>query len=425
MSFKDISSLQDRTRHLLDEFGLTDHLSDFLAVIINSVALFVVSWLFSILIRTIIRAVVRPWLKKQKNERTSIFIKKRVFDALAKLATGFVVYHLLPLFFNISEATTHNLRMLTIIYIIIMAMVFLTRTFHSLEYLGQHSKKYEKKPVSSYIQVMLIICYLISAVLIISILFGKSPMTIITAFGAGMAIVLLIFKDVILGLVASIQVSVNDMVRVGDWISVYNYDADGQVTEINLTSVKVRNWDNTISNVPTYALVSNGFKNVREMEDTNIRRIMHHLLIDLRSIKEVDKDFIENLHAKDLFSGEYDNLKWYNEKGYDFEKVTSITNLSLFRQYIESFLVAHPGIDNDYMVVRQLQQDGNGLPIEIYAWVKSVSFKPLNLIQSDVFEHLFAVIEDFDLVLFQKPTGNDIQEIKSGVALDQIPKKSR
>ncbi|MGO2103419.1 MAG: mechanosensitive ion channel family protein [Psychroflexus halocasei] len=422
MLYQDISSLQDRTRYLLEGYGLAENSSNFLAVVINSFALFIASWLFSLVIRTIIRALVKPWLKKKKNDRTSIFIKKRVFDALAKLMTGFVVYYLLPLFFNISAAATHNLRILAVIYIIIMAMVFLTRTFHSLEYLGQHSKKYEKKPVSSYIQVMLIICYLISAVLIISILFGKSPMTIITAFGAGMAIVLLIFKDVILGLVASIQVSVNDMVRVGDWISIYNYDADGQVTEINLTSVKVRNWDNTISNVPTYALVSNGFKNVRAMEDTNIRRIMHHLLIDLRSIKKVDNDFIKNLRAKGLFSGESEKLKWNDEKGYDFEKLSTITNLSLFRQYIESFLMMHPGINNEYMVVRQLQQDGNGLPLEIYAWVNSVSFKPLNLIQSDVFEHLITIIGDFDLVLFQKPSGNDIQGIK-GTSLDQLQKR--
>lgn len=409
---EEISSLQDWTEGLLTKIGLIDDLVSFLAVIINIVVLFFICWVFYRIVRKLIHAVVGPWMKKTKNEQATIFIKKRVFDALAKLASGLLFYHLLPEFFNFNKNITEKLHVLVAIYIIIMGLMFLTRIFRSLEYIGQHSEKFEKKPVSSYIQVALIICYLISGVFIVSTLFGRSVMTIVTAFSAGMAIVLLIFKDVILGLVASVQVSVNDMVRVGDWISVHNYDADGPVTEINLTSVKVRNWDETITNVPTYALVSNGFKNVREMQDMGKRRFMHHLLIDLRSIKKVDEDFIEKLEEKALFSGGRDELKWNNEKGYEFEKVSTITNLSLFRRYIESFLMKHPGVDKDYMVVRQLQQDGNGLPLEIYAWAKDVSFKPLNLVQSDIFEHLYTIIGYFDLVLFQKPTGKDIQEIK-------------
>lgn len=408
-----ISSLQEWTKQLLVKIGLDNDLVNLLAILINIVALFFICWLFYIIIRTVIHAVVRPWIKKTKKEQASIFIEKRVFDTLAKVVAGFLFYNLLPEFFNISKETTHNLRIIVILYIIIMTMLFLTRIFRSLEYIGQRSERFEKKPVSSYIQVALIICYLISGVFIISVLVGRSPMTIITAFGAGMAIVLLIFKDVILGLVASVQVSANDMVRVGDWISVHNYDADGPVTEINLTSVKVRNWDKTITNVPTYALVSNGFKNVREMQDMGIRRLMHHLLVDLSSIKEVDDDFIKTLHAKGLFSGDSKGLKWTGEKGYEFEKVNTITNLGLFRRYIEYFLMQHPGVDNEYMVVRQLQQEGNGLPIEIYAWAKSVSFKPLNSVQSDIFEHLYTVIGKFDLVLYQKPTGKNIEEIKT------------
>lgn len=238
-------------------------------------------------------------------------------------------------------------------------------------------------------------------------------MTIITAFGAGMAIVLLIFKDVILGLVASIQVSVNDMVRVGDWIEVHNYNAGGNVEEINLTSVKVRNWDKSITNVPTYALISNGFKNVREMEDLGYRRFLHHLLIDIRSIKEVDEQFIENLREKGLFEGDVEGLEWKGEEKYEFEKVNTVTNISLLRRYIEAFLTKHPGIDNVYIVVRQLQHEGNGLPLEIYAFVKSVSFKPLNYVQSDIFEHLYTIIDSFELELYERPAGEDFKGMKS------------
>lgn len=408
-------NLQDWTLETVEKMGLSEDFSTIAAISINLILLLLLSWIAYVIVHKIILTIVKNKIKRSKQKNAKIFIDKKAFDALAHLASGLLFYQLLPVFFNLGSKTLQILRLVTVLYIIIMIMISITRILRSIEYIGQRSAKYEKKPISSYVQVVLIICYLIGGVVIVSFLFNRSPMTIITAFGAGMAIVMLIFKDLILGLVASVQVSVNDMVRVGDWISVHNYNADGEITEINLTSVKVRNWDKTVSNVPTYALVSNGFKNVREMQDVGHRRFLHHLLIDIRSIKEVDDKFIKQLEEKNLFSGELETLKWtknQNQKEYAFEQTTNNTNLSLFRRYIESYLLKHPGIDNDYMVVRQLQQDGNGLPLEIYAFVKSVSFKPLNLIQSDIFEHLFSIMHHFELVNFQKPAGDDIKYIK-------------
>src|SRR5699024_8597322 len=247
--------------------------------------------------------------------------------------------------------------------------------------------------------------YILCGILVISILFGKSPMAIITAFGAGMAIIVLVFQDLILGLVASIQISVNDMVRVGDWIVVQDYNADGEVEEINLTTVKIRNWDYTLANVPTYALVKNGFYNVRERDDLGVRRFKQHLLIDLRTIKKIDEHLIEKLKEKGLFDGDIQDLKWTEGEKYEFSRVTTITNLSLFRKYMEAYLFKHPGMDNGYMVVRHLQVDGKGQSLEIYAFVKSVSFKPLNYIMADVFEHLYSVIREFELEMYQIPAG--------------------
>lgn len=400
-------------KKFLEGIGLSGMLLNIVTFLISVSLLFTLCWLSFIVFRQILRIVIRPWLIKMNPDHAYIFTEKRVFSGLAHLASGFVFYYAFPVFFNINKDGLNGFRILAIIYIIIMFTSALKRILLSIEHLARNSERFEKKPINSYIQVFLILTYLMSGVLIISLLIGKSPLTILTAFGAGMAIVLLVFKDLILGLVTSIQVSVNDMVRVGDWISVDAYNADGPVTEINLTSVKVRNWDRTVSNIPTYALVSQGFRNVREMEDLGLRRFLHHLLIDIRSIKEVDAAFIENLRTKELFEGEIEKLSWKNTQDYNFQQVKTISNLSLFRKYVEEFLSRHPGIDSNYIVVRQLQQSGNGLPIEIYAWVKSVSFKPLHAIQSDIFEHLYIISKDFDLVLFQKPSGEDLRVLKN------------
>lgn len=404
-------TLFDYTKEILEKTGLSGTVLTTVVFLISIFLLFTLCWLSFLLFRQILRIVIRPWLKKMNPDHAYIFTEKRVFSGVAHLASGFVFYYGLPFFFNMNKEGLNGFRILAIIYIIIMFTSALKRILLSIEHLARNSERFEKKPINSYIQVFLILTYLMSAVLIISLLIGKSPLTIITAFGAGMAIVLLVFKDLILGLVASIQVSVNDMVRVGDWISVDAYNADGPVTEINLTSVKVRNWDRTVSNIPTYALVSQGFRNVREMEDLGLRRFLHHLLIDIRSIKAVDTAFINELREKGLFQGDTEKLSWKNTQEYEFQQVKTVSNLSLFRKYVEEFLSRHPGIDSNYIVVRQLQQSGNGLPIEIYAWVKSVSFKPLHAIQSDIFEHLYIVSKQFDLALFQKPSGGDFQTL--------------
>lgn len=403
--------LQDLTRELLEKIGMTGEFLNLVSVIINILVLFVICWIAFSIFRKILKIIIGSWLKKINPEHSHIFYDNRVFSTLSHFASGIVFYNLLPYFFNINEEGIHIFRVIAVIYIILMITAALKRILASLEYLARNNERYEKKPINSYIQVVLILVYLVSAILIISILIGKSPLTIITAFGAGMAIVMLIFKDLILGLVASVQVSVNDMVRVGDWVSIKAYDADGTVIEINLTSVKVRNWDRTVSNIPTYALVSQGFRNVREMEDLGLRRFLHHLLIDVRSIKEVDSDFVETLRSKGLFKGNKDELSWETTDEYAFKQVKSITNLGLFRNYVEAFLWEHPGVDENYIVVRQLQQKGEGVPIEVYAWAKTVSFKPINLIQSDVFEHLYVTAAAFDLVLYQKPSGYDLEKL--------------
>lgn len=405
---EELYSLQDWTHDWLTSRGWGTDFTNALAIAVDIVILAIIAWIFYFIAFKLIRGFIKRRVKKSDNPQLDVFTKRNTFGCLAYFVPGILVFYLAPVFFNITEDVTKTVRIIAFLYLLVVFLMAVSRILHSFEYLAMFSEKYKRKPVSSYVQVIILMTYLFCGVLIVSVVFGKSPMTIITAFGAGMAIILLIFKDLILGLVASVQVSVNDMVRVGDWISVHNYNADGEITEMNLTTVKVRNWDKTISNVPTYALVSNGFRNVREMQDVGIRRLMHHILIDINSIKTVDEAFVQRLTKKDLFHGEVNALKWGKDQGYEFEQTTGLTNLGLFRRYIEQYITKHPGINNDYMVVRQLQQTGNGLPLEIYAFVNSVSFKPLNFVQSDIFEHLYAVIAEFELVPFQRPGSEDL-----------------
>lgn len=407
----EISNLQDWTQHFLKQQNLSAQWAGLATIVINLAILVIICGLCYLIIKKLILGFVKLQVKKSKSTHGDVILKKRPFAPLAHLVPGLLIYHLTPLFFRVNEKFLSVIHTLAILYILITVLIMIVRVLRSIEYLGLHSEKYKQKPVHSFIQMCVLLVYLIFGILILSILFGKSPLTIFTAFGAGMAIVLLIFKDTILGLVASVQLSVNDMVRLGDWIEVPGYNADGDLIEINLMSVKVRNWDKTVTNVPTYALVSNGFKNWREMQDLGIRRLMQSIYIDVNTIKTVDKDFIQKLKDKNLFRGQPDNLKWSKNNDYSAEQLTTVTNLGLFRMYIESYLDGHPGVSDIYVVVRHLEQTGMGLPLGIYAFSKDVSWKPLQQLQADIFEHFFAIIQEFELSVFQQPGGNDMEKI--------------
>lgn len=406
-----ISNLQDWTQHFLKQQDISAQWINLTTIVINLSVLILFCWLCYLIIKRLILGFVKIQVKKSKNPHDDVIIKKRPFAPLAHLVPGLFIYHLTPIFFRINEQFLSVIHTLAVLYILITLLIMVVRVLRALEYLGLQSEKYKQKPVHSFIQMCLLLVYMIFGILILSMLFGKSPLTIFTAFGAGMAIVLLIFKDTILGLVASIQLSVNDMVRLGDWIEVPGYNADGDLIEINLMSVKVRNWDKTVTNVPTYALVSNGFKNWREMQDLGIRRLMQSIYIDINTIKTVDEVFVQNLKDKNLFKGQPGNLKWSKGGDYTQEQLTTVTNLGLFRIYIESYLDQHPGISDIYIVVRHLEQTGIGLPLGIYAFSKDVSWKPLQQLQADIFEHFFAVIHEFELSVFQQPSGNDLEKI--------------
>ena len=282
----------------------------------------------------------------------------------------------------------------------------------------EHSKFFKNKPINSYVQLVKTLIYLFSIIILISILIGKSPLYLLTALGAVSAIILLIFRDTILGFTASIQISANDMVRVGDWVSLPKYGADGDVTEINLVTVKIKNWDNTISTVPTYAFINDSFKNWRGMSESGGRRIKRYLSFNMQTVKFADDEFLKKLSKIQILTNfiEQSQLrinKFNGEQNADKSELANgrhMTNIGLFRNYAELYLKSNPLLNVEMTtMVRQLQPTELGIPLEIYCFSKNQEWIAYEQLSSDLFDHLIAVSTKFDLKIFQSPTGDDFK----------------
>lgn len=256
--------------------------------------------------------------------------------------------------------------------------------------------------------------------MIIALLIGKSPLILLSGLGAMTAIMMLVFKDPIMGLVAGIQLSANNMVNIGDWLEMPKYGADGAVTDIGLTTVKVRNWDNTVTTIPTYALISDSFKNWKGMTESGGRRIKRSIRLDTTSIHFLDQEQIDSLVKANLLEpyigDKISEIKVFNSSIPE-DRVTPLnqrrlTNIGTFRAYVEAYLKAHPKIHkNMTIMVRQLESDSNGLPIEIYAFTNTTVWVEYEGSQSDIFDHIFSILPQFELRVHQSPTGTDMRAI--------------
>lgn len=279
----------------------------------------------------------------------------------------------------------------------------------------------KSRPIKGYIQVAKIVLYIIGGIVVISSLIGQNPLIILSGLGALSAVLMLVFKDSILGLVAGVQLSSNDMVRVGDWIEMPKYNADGDVIDITLNTVKVMNFDKTVTMIPSYALISDSFKNWRGMQLSGGRRIKRSVYIDTSSISFCTKEMIEEFqkihYLTDYVSTRLDEINAYNmEHQINTESKVNgrqLTNIGVFRVYIHQYLRKHPKIHKDMtLIVRQLAPGEYGLPLEIYAFSNGTDWEAYESIQADIFDHIFAVVPTFGLRAFQNPTGHDIAYLK-------------
>ncbi len=280
------------------------------------------------------------------------------------------------------------------------------------------------RPIKGFLQIIKIVVYIIMGVLVISVILDKSPWILLSSIGALTAITTLVFKDSIMGFVAGVQLTTNDMLRIGDWIEMPKYGADGDVIEITLNTVKVRNWDKTITTIPAYALVSDSFKNWRGMHETGGRRIKRAIYIDVTSIKFCTPEMLERFKKIQLLTEYIENkekeIEEYNEEhAIDTSLLVNgrhLTNIGTFRKYIEYYLENHPRVHKGLIrMVRQLSPDDRGLPLEIYAFVDNTQWVTYENVQADIFDHIFSVVDTFELRIFQKPSGNDMQLLGSSL----------
>jgi miniconductance mechanosensitive channel len=391
-------------------------MTDFLLVLLIGVALYYLA-------KVIIVRVIKRIAARTRSIWDDVLLEKKVFNRMAFLIPGILVYQTIPV--TLSEFSAHMILIalkLTNIYIILVFLLVINSFFDAIYEVYQKSDYAKYHPIKGYIQVGKIVMFIIGSLLIMSYMFNQSPIYMLGGLGAFSAVLLLIFKDPILGFVGGIQLSANDMVRQGDWISMPKFGADGTVLEISLTTVKVQNFDNTITTLPTYALVSESFQNFRGMKESGVRRIKRSISIDMSSVKFCTEEMLEKFRKISLIRDYIDStqaeLEKYNTEN-NIDNSVPVngrrqTNIGIFRAYLEEYLLHHPMVHNDSdQLVRQLQPASSGIPIEIYAFIVETGFIKFEKVQSDIFDHILAIVPQFDLRLFQSPTGEDLRQSNS------------
>ena len=367
-----------------------------------------------------ILAAISYAITRSKSTWDDAVLRQRTLDRLAHLAPAVVIFIFTPIALEGMETTIAVIRGATQIYMIIILMLVLDSLLNTAEEIYQEFEASKEVPIKGFVQVLKLIVYFLAAIFVISILLNKTPIFLLSGIGALTAVLMLIFRDAILGFVAGIQLSANKMVANGDWIEMPNYGADGDVIEVSLTTVKVQNWDKTITTIPTYALISESFKNWRGMAESGGRRIKRAVNIDMSSIKFCNGEMLERF-AKIQYISEYiehkkHELEAFNQSiNVDNTSLVNgrrMTNVGTFRAYVKAYLNNHPDINKDMtFLIRQLPPTEHGLPIEIYVFSKDQVWANYEAIQADIFDHILAVVPEFDLRVYQNPTGADFRTL--------------
>lgn len=349
-----------------------------------------------------------------------IVFNQRTLKSLASLVPAVVMYRFLPLLFEEGSLVLPYIMAGTNILLISVVVWILVSFFNSVYEILATKDRYKDKPIGSLTQLAKILTYSIGAVIIISIAISRDPIYLLSGLGAIAAVVLLVFKDSILGFVASIQLSANNMVRVGDWVTVPKYGADGDVQEINLTTIKVQNFDLTITTIPTYVFISDSFTNWRGMQQSSGRRIKRAINLKKERIRFCDESMLREYEKMALLTSYIKErraeIKVYNAKHHVDTSTPvngrNMTNIGIFKVYIENYLRANPNVNTEMMVmVRQLPASSTGLPLEIYAFCKHKEWKVYENVISDIFDHILAVVTYFDLEVFENPAGSDFRKM--------------
>ncbi|NCC73998.1 MAG: mechanosensitive ion channel [Sphingobacteriia bacterium] len=409
---------------LLLESGITNFWIDPLASLIKIIAAFIISYLLFKIAYNVIVNLIKKFTKKTASNWDDIMVEQKVISRITYLIPAYILFILVPIALTPYPKLVVLFQSGLKIYSTIIILITFTALFNAILVIYQQYPISNTRPIKGYIQVAKIILFMLVGITIISYLIGQNPLILLGGLGAFSAILLLVFKDSILGLVAGIQLTANDMLRNGDWISLPKYEADGTVVDITLTTVKVQNWDKTFSTIPAYSLFSESFKNWRGMEESGGRRIKRSINIDMNSVRFCTPEMIEKFqrihYVQKYISDKEEEIKKYNEElQIDNEILVNgrrQTNIGVFRNYLYNYLINHPKINPEMtFLVRHLQPTEKGIPIEVYVFSRDQEWANYENLQADIFDHIMAVIPEFELRVFQNPSGVDVREaMKAG-----------
>ncbi len=419
---KKISEAVSAKVRLLDLFEqwLVNHgvgvaYADFVKLLIVFSIIAILAFFADWVLRRTFLAVVAQIAKKTETVFDDMLVDNKVFHRLANLAPAVVIYYSINLPLADSPAIVLFVQKICKLYLVIMALMTVMAFIKAVNDMYLTLLIAKTRSIKGYLQVLKIIIYIIVTLVLISILWGINIGGLFAGLGAMTAVLMFVFKDTILGLVASIQLSANDMLRPGDWIEMPSRKADGIVQDISLTTVKVQNWDKTVTTIPTYTLVSDSFTNWRGMEEAEGRRIKKSIYIDMKSVRFYTDNILDKLAKNKIIAKNFDVQKHVGGAQIDTGAAKdpehrTLTNLGIFRAYLESYLKNIPVIhDNMTLLVHYLQPNENGLPLELIAFSKEKAGKPFEMLQSDIYDHILAILPEFEISVFQRPTSYDFQ----------------
>ncbi|MFP4447567.1 MAG: mechanosensitive ion channel family protein [Bacteroidales bacterium] len=419
-----LASIFDNFQTWLEHNGLTTDAASFLKIGSSIIFIILLAYIAHLIIRKILIVSIHRIVKKSKTKWDDYLVKRKVIHRLAHLAPALIIYYASKLTLTDSPELLSVINTGIYIYLTLTIMITLDAFLSALHDIYLTLPISKERTIKGYIQVAKILIHSGGSILILSQLLGKNPTAIFASLGALAAVLILVFRDTILGFVSSIQLSANNMVKPGDWISMPSRNADGPVIEITINTVKVRNWDKTISTIPTWALINESFQNWRGMEESKGRRIARSIYIDIKSIQFATDEMLNRFKKfkliRDYINEKQKEIEEFNKKlGITDEDTVSrrrLTNVGIFRKYIEEYLARHPKLhpnEPPYItLVRHLQPTEKGLPIQIYVFSKEYSWGNYEKVQADIFDHVFAVIPEFELRVFQNPTGDDFRSLK-------------
>mgnify|MGYP006195516275 FL=1 len=395
---------------ILKNFDCNETFAVYTNLFVNIAVLILVSYILDYIFKKVFIVILAIFAARTKSSFDDFLVANKTAKYVAHLVPLLFIYKTVPIILHDFTYWEGIFEKGVKIYIIILSLWITRSVFNALKDFLKEQPRFSDKPIDSYIQVIMIVLWTFGITSFIMILFDTDVKTLFTTFGAISALIILIFKDTILGFVASIQVSVNDMVRIGDWITSEKFGADGDVIEINLATVKVRNFDNTTTTIPTYSLITDSFKNWRGMLKSDGRRIKRHVLIKANSVRFIETHELEKFkkiqHLSHYIEHRQSDIDKFNQNNNVDKSIIvngrNLTNLGLFRKYINQYLQSHPGINKDMMLmVRHLQPTEKGIPLEIYCFSKDKIWENYEHIMADIFDHIIASVYHFELEIFE------------------------